>query len=684
MGALDHVADAIVHGARESFVRSLTNALVGALRALVGGTGSEARAANALDMASARVAEQAMGVWAEHRPMVTAQAAREVGRALRANDEALSRELVRATGADAPSGLTNRARNDLAQATRGVREVVGRQNVRYEATEAKAIAARAAATEAMQGATDAHVAAQAWYEVAGAAVTRADMGDDPDAVLSDAVAELARRGLETVDYRSGQRTTVDAAVRRHIDSQLSQAAIDMAVRQCDEWGVGLVMVDAHWGARPSHAAWQGKAYSLHGEVEVDGVTYPDLYEATGYQGRNGWPLGAQLAGVNCRHRIYPYVPGESVIPGTSEDEVAGYEQKYGMTSEEYYEATQRQRAMERELRAAKREAAFLEDEGLDATSQRYRIGVLQRKLREFCRQTGLERDPTRERAYGVSHQPRGLSPQSKAAQAKTLALKARMVDDFSDHFSGTYVTKARRSYASAKDVAASLRKRTGVDFDVDARWFDSLPKEQQRAIAVGIDYGMEIVGEPARRLLALRTYHSDADEYAMHQRREGGYLIDINLDKLASMTPDQLEQVMLHEVSHSAENGLTTWAEHERERDALLAWRSGKTKTLKKPTLSGIIERELAKAGYRGDTDWDESDGKMYLFGQAGEDAASISDYAVRHADEGTQDSELSAESIRYVANNGYGENGVADAIAKGVLRNDVHRRKGKGTEARG
>ena len=386
MGALDRVADLIVHGARESFLRTLTTRLVGALRALVSGTGSEARAANALDMASARVSELAMGTWAEFRPRVTAQAAREVGAALRDSDETLSRELAAATGADRPWGLSNRARNDLAEATRGVREVVGRRNVRYEPTEAAAIARRAAAAQAMQGATDAHTAAQAWYEVAGAAITRVDMGDDPADVMRDAVAELARRGLETVDYRSGARTSVDAAVRRHIDSQLNQAANDMAMRQCEEWGVGLVMVDAHWGARPSHARWQGKAYSLHGEVEVDGITYPDLYEATGYQGRNGWPLGARLAGVNCRHRMYPYVPGVSQIPS---DDFEAMARKYGMTSEEYYAATQRQRALERALRAAKREAAFLEDEGLDAT--------------------GLERDPTREKAYGVTHQPRGLT-----------------------------------------------------------------------------------------------------------------------------------------------------------------------------------------------------------------------------------------------------------------------------------
>lgn len=465
MDPLDHVADEIVHGARESFLRSLTNALVGALKALVSGAGSEARAANALDMASARVAEQAMGVWAEHRPLVTAHAAREVGKALRDNDETLQRELAQATGADAPSGLTNRARNDLAQATRGVREVVGRRNVRYEPTEARAIAERAAATEAMQGAADAHHAAQAWYEVAGAAITRTDMGDDPDAVLNDAVAELARRGLETVDYLSGRRTTIDAAVRRHIDSQLNQAANDAAIRQCEEWGVGLVMVDAHWGARPSHAAWQGRAYSLHGEVEVDGVTYPDLYEATGYQGRNGWPLGAQLAGVNCRHRIAPYVPGVSQIQSDDFDAMA---KKYGMSSEEYYEQTQRQRALERELRAAKREAAFLEDGSLDATAQRYRIGELQAKLREHCKKTGLERDPSRERAYGVTHQPRGL----KRPEPRTL----------SSYLAGDEAEGVRTKAGLTKKALAGAVRTRLEDLGIDARSFARIDRDIQKAI----------------------------------------------------------------------------------------------------------------------------------------------------------------------------------------------------------
>ena len=110
-----------------------------------------------------------------------------------------------------------------------------------------------------------------------------------------------------------------------------------------------MFTSAHYGTRPSHAEWQGKAYGLDGPCEVGGVRYPGLAEATGY----GTVAG--LAGANCRHRIHPYVPGITKLPDT---DFATFEAKYHMSSDEYYEATQKQRAMERQIRATKRGIAL--------------------------------------------------------------------------------------------------------------------------------------------------------------------------------------------------------------------------------------------------------------------------------------------------------------------------------------
>jgi hypothetical protein len=67
-----------------------------------------------------------------------------------------------------------------------------------------------------------------------------------------------------------------------------------------------------------------------------------------------------------------------------------------------YEATQKQRAIEREIRKAKRQAEALKTAGLDNTEVLERVKELQGKMRDFIRQTGLRRQYKRE-SMGSSH-----------------------------------------------------------------------------------------------------------------------------------------------------------------------------------------------------------------------------------------------------------------------------------------
>lgn len=107
------------------------------------------------------------------------------------------------------------------------------------------------------------------------------------------VEECARRGVKVVDYASGRRTSIDVAARRHVVTQVQQAAASRSLAASASMGEGLVFVTSHVGARPSHREWQGKPFAAHGPLTVDGVTYQDLAEATGY----GTPGG--LCGANC-------------------------------------------------------------------------------------------------------------------------------------------------------------------------------------------------------------------------------------------------------------------------------------------------------------------------------------------------------------------------------------------------
>lgn len=543
-GSLRDLADRIVHGAQESFVAALTTRLATLLVGLVRGSASSspARVEVAAALASQTARTEAMAVWAEHSQGVSAEVRREVEASLAREDETLVRSLADEAGG-AGLTLTNRGRNDLAEATRGVREVTGRDNVEDELVSRAASAAASAVSR--QDATLASTTAEEWYRIAGEAITRTEMGDDPEAVIADAVAELARAGVETVDYRSGVSTTIDAAVRRHVDTQKNQCMNDLTVRRCEEWGVGLVCVDAHFGARPSHARWQGKAYSLDGEQTIDGVTYPDLYEATGYQGRNGWPLGERLAGVNCRHVIYPYVPGVTEIPG---DDMEAMEEKYGMSSEEYYRATQRQRSLERRIREKKREVAVGEDQGLDMTERRYELGDLQRRMRELLAETGLERDPVREHAYGVSHQPRALNPQSREARARR-EMEALRRKNASDEASYECTSSPIAFTSSFEELDAMVGERLGGALSWGVRRLDF---ESVRGAACGIDdvaqrYGIEEIlpGQLAKKnlspgtfaevtssgsvYLAERSFSTAFSSATSTGRHEAGHLIEVYL-----------------------------------------------------------------------------------------------------------------------------------------------------------
>lgn|GEM_PF-1943201 len=374
----EELAEELVHGSEEEYVTALTERM---MQLLVDGCENPDEFA----AIASRSREVALGVWAERSREVTAETEAAFMEALSAEQEVLEATLAEAFG-EVP-GLTARGQNEVNQAARGMSEILGRQNVAL-----------------------ADNLADEWWRATSDAVTRIQLGEALQDVVRDGARRLAAAGLETIDYKSGVRTTIDAAVRRHAITQQNQCRNDMLARDCRAYGVELVFTSAHYGARPTHAEWQGKPYGLDGPCEVDGVKYRGLAEATGY----GTVAG--LAGANCRHRIHPYVPGITKLPDT---DFAAFEARYHMSSDEYYEATQRQRAIERQIRATKRGIALGEAHGADMTEDRYRLGAQQKRLREHCRRTGLPRDYAREQAYaaadkdgtGISifHQPTALS-----------------------------------------------------------------------------------------------------------------------------------------------------------------------------------------------------------------------------------------------------------------------------------
>jgi len=179
------------------------------------------------------------------------------------------------------------------------------------------------------------------------------------AAVCDILDIYAGRGIY-VDYPSGTRRTLEAAVRCCVVTSMNQTAAQVTNQYIVEGGIEYVLVSAHLGARvaqkgqpplASHADWQGKAYRIRGSE----TGYPNLLESTGYdidpttgQGKVDNPLG--LHGYNCRHSHKPWDPR---LRNPYVDEKGNLK----IDSEENkkrYELQQKQRAMERSLRAWKR------------------------------------------------------------------------------------------------------------------------------------------------------------------------------------------------------------------------------------------------------------------------------------------------------------------------------------------
>lgn len=182
-----------------------------------------------------------------------------------------------------------------------------------------------------------------------------------DESVNRTIREMAESGLRYIEYNSESgRTTMtelDVAVRRNVRTGISQMAGKVMEENLRNSDTDLVITSQHMGSRPEHAGWQNKIFSFSGSSK----RYPSLEEGTGYGTVTG------LMGANCSHNFYPYWPGISVKePDMKEpDPVEINGRQYT-----YYQATQKQRAYERKLRALKREALIQENSGGDPAKVR--------------------------------------------------------------------------------------------------------------------------------------------------------------------------------------------------------------------------------------------------------------------------------------------------------------------------
>lgn len=209
-----------------------------------------------------------------------------------------------------------------------------------------------------------------------------------------AVKQLADSGIRVADYESGHRDQIDVAARRAVMTGVNQLCQKYAEQSEDYLETDLVEVSAHIGARDTgvgpmnHKSWQGKVYRWSENPKASYQVYPDFVETTGYR------TGPGLGGWNCRHHYFPYVEGVSERTYTDE-QLAHIDDEHNIDFEgkhyTAYQATQKQRQIERTVRKLRREQAAYKAAGLteEYRSVTARIRRLNAEYKAFSEAAGL-------------------------------------------------------------------------------------------------------------------------------------------------------------------------------------------------------------------------------------------------------------------------------------------------------
>ena len=316
-----------------------------------------------------------------------------------------------------------------------------------------------------------------WNRTVSEAVTKVNTGTvTAERAIHEAVRKMAREGITEVQYRNSEtgretvRNKVDAAVRRHVRTQIAQDGARRTMRVCEDAGISLVEVSSHGGARPSHAKWQGRVYSLKGDVTIGGVRYRDFYRETGYGSVDG------LLGANCRHSFGPWVPGTPRMYSPEPEHPSG------LSNDEIYSLAQRQRAKERDIRQTKRDLAaaqlVYDDTGdvndlADVLRLQDKLKGQQKKMRDFIAEANsksasavLQRSPQREWA--------GDMPKITTGSVSRRTLK---------EFTELPSTKKAMEKAGVSKTALSKAIRAEMgERDLTTRGFAALGKDKQHEV----------------------------------------------------------------------------------------------------------------------------------------------------------------------------------------------------------
>lgn len=265
-----------------------------------------------------------------------------------------------------------------------------------------------------------------------------------------AVQRMASEGLTGFIDRGGHRWTPEAYVSMDVQTTMTNTAHAAVWARNEEYGNDLILVSTKAAARPKCYPWQNKVLSrTNAARDVQDLHGNTVHAYAMSETSYGQPDG--LFGINCHHFSSPFIPGFSHLGGDPEPEDVNREQ---------YAQSQKQRALEREVRHAKREAAMLDAAGDREAFEKAAMKVKQKQanLKAFAVETGrtLRSDRTQVLGYNrsVAGKVRAVKPVApKGTRSLSPTGEPNSTMDLRD---ATGKVKQRREYGADGQVKKDI------------------------------------------------------------------------------------------------------------------------------------------------------------------------------------------------------------------------------------
>lgn len=204
-----------------------------------------------------------------------------------------------------------------------------------------------------------------------------------------ATKDFLAKGIDSITYKNGARVNIASYAEMCLRTANHRATLLGEGKKRDEYGIHTVVVSAHANTCPKCEPWQGKVLIddvfSHG-TKLDG-DYQLLSEA----------VTAGLLHPNCRHSITTFFPGITNLPKVPD----------GKEAIKLYEAEQKQRYLERQIRKWKRiESGSVDARNVNNASNK--VKYFKSELRKLLEDKKLlKRNYNREQPIGtVANKPK--------------------------------------------------------------------------------------------------------------------------------------------------------------------------------------------------------------------------------------------------------------------------------------